>query len=133
MRKTRVEWAYEANATVASSYPAQVGALTGTDDDVSASFADGRITVSWDCASRITAGPLPATDFAGGMSAGPGNGLPSGQCSFACRLRLRTYIMIGPAPLPTSYEFQVLAVNSLTDDDDVDNSTVRQRGGTEAH
>jgi len=105
-------WA-EASATVASSYPAQVAAAPTT------SFADGRITVEWE---KPADHGRPITSYKLRWMSGTDTDFPAANV-VSVQAPATRYIMIGPVPA-ADYEFQVLAVNSLTDDDDIDDSAL---------
>ena len=113
-----LDWV-EANDTVASSWPARVGALEveGVADDVTTSFEDGRIKVTW-------AKPL---DHGQPITSYRLRWLTTGQETFPAANVVEVqapaleYIMIGP-DAADDYQFQVLAVNSLTEDDEIDNT-----------
>ncbi len=109
-------WA-EASATVASSHPARVGALDGTDDDVSAEFDDGRIKVTW---TKPADHGEPITSYRLRWLSGTETEFQAANV-VSVQAPATEYIMVGPA-VATGYAFQVLAVNSLTDFEDVDNS-----------
>ena len=106
-----LDWA-EASATVASNWPARVAAEPTT------TFEDGRIKVTWvkpaDHGQPITTyrlrwrSGIATTDF-------PAANVVEVQAPAI------EYIMIGPDP-GEDYNFQVLAVNSLTEDDEIDNT-----------
>ena len=110
------EWAL-AQDTVASSWPARIAAAPGR------SFEDGRITVTWvapDDHGR------PITTYRLRWMSGAETEFPAGNV-VEVQAPTTEYIMIGPAPAE-NFEFQVLAVNSLTEDDEIDNTAA---GGEE--
>ena len=112
------QWAY-ANATTVSSYPARVGALAATTDDVTASFADGSITVSWE-APADHGQPITSYRLRWRHADDDGSAFPAANV-VSVQAPATEYIMIGPE-VHTGYVFQVLAVNSLTDFDDLDDT-----------
>ena len=105
-----LDWA-EANDTVASSWPAQIA------DPPMTTFADGRITVTW--AKPLDHG-RPITSYRLRWMSGNETEFPAANVVEVQAPTIR-YIMIGPEPA-ANFEFQVLAVNSLTDDDEIDNN-----------
>ena len=107
-----LEWA-EANATVASNWPAQVAPVPV------ASFRDGRITVTW---TKPNDHGQPITSYRLRWMSGDEATFPAGNVVEVQAPALE-YIMIGPAAA-IDFAFQVLAVNSLTDEDEIDNTVV---------
>ncbi len=107
-----LDWA-EANATVVSSWPAQVAAAPMT------TFEDGRITVTW--VKPLDHGQ-PITTYNLRWMSGTETTFPAANV-VEVQAPATEYIMIGPDPA-NDYQFQVLAVNSLTEDDEIDNSVL---------
>ena len=119
-----LDWA-EAQDTVAPSWPARVGgaiAGTGTEDspddaDVMAAFANGRVTVTW---TKPNDHGRPITSYRLRWRTGSTGEFPP-ENVVQVLAPATEYIMIGPKPAD-GYQFQVLAVNSLTVEDDIDTS-----------
>ena len=115
------EWA-ETNATVAASWPARVGGATTGEvngDDVTATFANGRVKVSW-MAPNNHGRPITSyrLRWRSARDDDDGTEFPAANV-VSVQASATEYIMVGPAPA-TGYVFQVLAVNSLTDEDEID-------------
>ena len=81
-----------------------------------AAFADGRVTVTW---TKPNDHGRPITSYRLRWRTDTGE-FPA-ENVVQVLAPATEYIMIGPVPA-TGYQFQVLAVNSLTVDDDIDNS-----------
>ena len=102
------KWAY-ANATT-------VAAATARAEAPDTSFSDGRITVTWEAPADHG---RPIISYRLRWMSGTESDFPAANV-VSVQAPAAEYIMIGPE-VEDNYQFQVLAVNALTDFDDISN------------